>query len=305
MDEKIIYAQVHSHSKFSINRLSGEGVFHKFVWPFERMIMKKLLMKSPKELLKMANGRGVDFVSITDHNNIPVIEEDSEFLITGEEWGQRKGHSNFINVDSPIDPECGYFKGIEPDNPKDFSDAAQEAKARGALVSINHPFKTNAWFWGEESYALADGIEIWNGDWCEENQRALELWQKLLVRGLKIWCFAGNDFHVNRLFNIDSQVLALRNVDSKSTLISKLKIGDFSISKDTHSPVIFLNHDLSYSIVNYKESIELRAISSNHTELINRPSKDGIVEKDRFQNFVRLELWEDGSPLSFSNPEFI
>ncbi len=304
MNKNLTYAQVHSHSKFSINSLSGEGVFHRFVWPFERMIMK-VLMKSPKELLKMANRRGVDFVAITDHNNVPVIKGSSEFLISGEEWGQKKGHSNFINIDSPIDPECGYFKGIESSNPKDFSEAAKEAKTRGALVSINHPFKTNAWFWGEESYALADGIEIWNGDWGEENQKALELWQKLLVQGLKIWCFAGNDFHVNHLFNIDSQVLALRGVESKSSLISNLRRGNFSITKDTHSPVVFLNHDLSYSIINYKESIELRAISSERTELISRPSKEGIFEKNRFKNFVRLELWEDGGPLSFSNPTFL
>ncbi len=303
MSERVVYAQMHCHSRYSINPLSGEGAFHRFIWPVERQIMR-LLMKSPTGLLRLANDRGVTFVAITDHNQIPLISGHGDFLISGEEWGQTKGHSNFINLNETIDPECGYYDGIEPDKPNDFRAAVTEAKKKGAFVSINHPFKADSWEWGEDSYGLADAIEIWNGPWSEENVRALELWQNLLAKGSKIWCLAGNDFHVNHLFKIDSQVVAVLDVQNKESLISKLKTGDFSIAKDSTSPVVFIGRDLKYRIENYKSSLELRLVSSDSTRSILNPVREGLLDKNDFKLFIRLEIWEGVYPLSFSNPVF-
>ncbi len=304
MENDIVYFQAHTHSKYSINRLSGEGVFHKLTWPIERFILRTI-MKSPKGLLKLAHKKGVSYVAVTDHNRVPAIDEGRDYLITGEEWGQRKGHSNLINLVVSVSPECGYFEGIEPESPKDFQSAAVETARQGGFVSINHPFKKDAWLWGEESYPLANALEIWNGKWCEENQKALDLWQKLLVGGSKIWCMAGNDFHVNRIFNIDFQVIAFTNTDSKQSLILKLKNGDFSITRDTGTPIVFLRKDLSYLIEKYREPIELRVVFPSHTEKRQTPSKTGVIERKENQNFVRLELWEENTPLSFSNPVFL
>jgi hypothetical protein len=265
----------------------------------------KLAMKNPKGLMKLAARKGVDYVAITDHNRIPIIAKDSEFIITGEEWGQSRGHCNFIDLKESIDPECGYFKSIRPANPKDFPAASLEARKQGAFVSINHPFKRDSWEWGMESYALSDAVVIWNGKWDDANDKALELWQNLLVSGLRIWCMAGNDFHVNHLSHIDSQVLAFKDVSSKSSLIAKLKRGEYSLVRDTRSPVVFLEDNLHYRIEKYFEPLELRFVSSHISGTINNPGSEGFLDRSKLRHFVRLELWEGNDPLSFSNPVFL
>jgi predicted metal-dependent phosphoesterase TrpH len=264
----------------------------------------RVIMKNPQGLLKLARKKGVKYIIVTDHNRALDILGSEEFLISGEEWGQKKGHSNFIGIDESVDPECGYFKGIEPVKPRDFKSAVTVAKGQGAFVSINHPFKKDRWTWGEESYELADAIEIWNGKWCEENQKALDLWQNLLSRGFKIWCLAGSDFHVNHLFSIDSQVLAFIDTDSRQSLLAKLKNGNFSIARDTKCPVIFLSDKTTYRIENFRESLTMKVISGDHNEIINNPAKHGTLKNKEQQIFVRVELWEGEEPLSFSNPIF-
>ena len=304
MIDEIVYIQAHCHSRYSINRLSGEGVFHKVFWPVERQVMKALMI-SPNGLEKLAEKNNVRFVAVTDHNTIPLINQESDILIAGEEWGQTKGHANFISLTEAIDPECGFFRNVEPEEPKSFFEAAHAAREQGAFVSINHPFKRDAWLWGEESYNLADAIEIWNGKWNEENQKALNLWQKLLINGSKILCFAGNDFHVNHLFNISSQVLATRNVGTKGQLIENLRSGHFSIARDTNSAVVFISANLDYKVENYVEGLELRAISANRSISELNPKEEGHIEALLNDKFIRLELWKGNQPLSFTNPVFL
>jgi len=108
----MIYAQIHAHSKFSVNPLSGEGVIHRYVWPIERFIIKNLML-SPERIYKKAKKLGLRFVCITDHNTVPKIDKNlQDVLIPSEEWGQKKGHANFISLSKPIDPDEGFFKNL-------------------------------------------------------------------------------------------------------------------------------------------------------------------------------------------------
>jgi predicted metal-dependent phosphoesterase TrpH len=302
MPDSIVYMQAHCHSRYSINRLSGEGVFHRVVWPVERQIMKAL-MRSPKQLCEIRAKSGVQFVAVTDHNAIPKISGSA--LIPGEEWGQTKGHANFINVEKQIDPECGYFRNHQPDDPKDFIGAATEARSQGAFISINHPFKRDAWLWGDESYGFADAIEVWNGKWNDENFRALQLWQALLLKGKKLLCMAGNDFHVNHLSDLGSQVLAFKDVFDRDSIIENLRKGNYSVARDTESPVVFLDSELNYKIENHFKNMELRIISENSSFVRMNAEREGPAKLENAKKFIRLELWDEAGPLSFTNPVFL
>ena len=84
-----IFAQIHAHSRYSVNDMSGEGVMHRYVWPLERQIIKYLML-TPEKIAIESKKLGLSFVAITDHNTIPEIPENfEEFLIPGEEWGQK------------------------------------------------------------------------------------------------------------------------------------------------------------------------------------------------------------------------
>lgn len=299
---KAIYLQMHCHSRLSINRLSGEGVFHKYIWPFERMIVG-ILMKKPANLIRMANKAGVDFIVLTDHNAVTSVNEGA--MIPGEEWGQKKGHANFVNLKRAIDPDSGFFKNKEPAAPKSFSEASAEARKQRAFISINHPFKSDSWLWGDESFSMADGIEIWNGNWNNENEKALKLWQKFLESGVKLWGTSGSDFHVKFYSKINSPLIAFETGKTKESVLDNLKNGQFSISKNQETPVIFLHEDLSYVIINYNGGLEMRALSKTKSEIISNPTERGNLIKDNYSEFVRLELWGRDGPLSFSNPVFL
>ncbi|PYB68419.1 hypothetical protein DMB44_03500 [Thermoplasma sp. Kam2015] len=65
----LTYVQMHVHSKFSINPLSGEGAFHPFLWPLERLVMKKAML-TPRQIVHLAMRDGIDIVDITDHNTV-------------------------------------------------------------------------------------------------------------------------------------------------------------------------------------------------------------------------------------------
>jgi predicted metal-dependent phosphoesterase TrpH len=298
-----VYFQMHCHSRNSVNRLSGEGVFHRHIWPLERVIVRRL-MNTTDKLIKLASYSGVDLIAITDHNT--VTQSKNERIIQGEEWGQRKGHANFINIMESIDPEAGFFRNKNPEHPKSFTEAANDARQQGGFVSINHPFKSDKWLWGRESLNLADAIEIWNGTWNEENEKALNLWQDLLASGMRIFATGGSDFHVKFRDKIYSPLVAFENVNSsKESILSSLSKGRFSVVKDPMSPLVFLREDMSYAIFNPNEKMEMITISRDQRWINRSPPPTGYVKEKNLEGFVRVELWDSGSPLSFSNPVFL
>ncbi len=306
---EIVYAQMHSHSKQSVNRLSGEGVFHKFFWPAERFVMKSIML-SPDDLSAEAWKHGISYIAVTDHNTIPSVRPElkrNTVIITGEEWGQKNGHANFYFMKKAIDPECGYFNNSQPESPKEFSVAAESARAQGAFISVNHPFKSDRWLWGDSSYGLADAVEIWNGRWNSENEQALSKWQQLLESGSRLLAMAGNDFHVRHLFSIDSQILAFSNIKGEEDLHRNLRAGNYSLAGNTLSPVLFLNREngsMNYLIHKHTNGLRLKVITDTSTDEIDDPGANGILKSDKGSKFIRAELWLDGMPQSFTNPSF-
>ncbi|MGC9204632.1 MAG: CehA/McbA family metallohydrolase [Thermoplasmata archaeon] len=300
MDD-VIYSQLHAHSRYSVNRFSGEGAIHRYVWPLERQVVKYLMLK-PEKISRMARVLGLSYVAITDHNTLPGYEDDR--IIRSEEWGQRKGHANFINLKSAIPPECGYFRGIEPDEKIDFYVALNRARENGAMVVINHPFKRDSWLWGNDTYSLVDALEIWNGPWNSENEMALKLWNGLLEEGVKILPMAGSDFHTGLLDRLDMNLIVTEKSDDKHEFLKNLRASRYSITRDLNSPYIFLHDDLEYSIGRCTNGTEMRIITYKKNEKIRDPPCRGNLNNISPEVFLRLELWREGEPLSFSVPIF-
>jgi len=150
------------------------------------------------ELAQHARRQGLDFLAITDHNQmstseaLPIVEGIT--LIPGVEWTHYRGHANFLGVDRPYD---------EPF----FTNTLEETQARfhstrrhGALITINHPYEEICPFLFDLNALPFDCLEIWNGPMREANLRAVELWQSLLAAGRKIPICGGSDYHRASLF---------------------------------------------------------------------------------------------------------
>ncbi|MEJ5309122.1 MAG: CehA/McbA family metallohydrolase [Anaerolineae bacterium] len=150
------------------------------------------------ELGQYALRHGLDFLAITDHNqkvaadalpHIPGLT-----LIPGVEWTHYKGHANFTGVDRPYD---GTFAA---NTDEEVAERFASARARGALITIAHPFDESCPFLFDLDSLPFDCIEVWNGPMRPANLHAIGWWHSLLVAGKKIPVCGGSDYHRSQLF---------------------------------------------------------------------------------------------------------
>ncbi len=151
------------------------------------------------DLDRLAKAKGVQAVVVTDHNNVRAVLDpafkatDSITFIEGQEWGSRMaktfwGHVGIIGLEGDID--------VDP--LKERSDMFAEAKQRGAVAVINHPFNW-ALFWREPDIPEdAGGVEVWNQSWnmvAMDNSRSLLWWDAALRNGRRLLAVGGSDVH--------------------------------------------------------------------------------------------------------------
>jgi hypothetical protein len=153
---------------------------------------------SVEELTKRALRHGLDFLAITDHNQMVSAESLPKVpgvtLIPGIEWTHFKGHANFLGVDQPYDEP--FFAN----DMREIRARFESARLRGALITLNHPFEELCPFTFDFNALPFDCLEIWNGPMRESNLRAVGLWQSLLAAGKKIPITGGSDYHRDQLF---------------------------------------------------------------------------------------------------------
>jgi hypothetical protein len=153
---------------------------------------------SAEELARHAQRQGLDFLAITDHNQMVSSEALPQVpgitLIPGIEWTHYQGHAGFLGLDRPYDGP--FFTNSTDEVLARF----QSAHSRGALIIIDHPFDENCPFTFNLDKLPFDCLEIWNGPMRESNLRALGLWNSMLLTGKKIPICGGSDYHRSSLF---------------------------------------------------------------------------------------------------------
>ncbi|HBY08886.1 MAG TPA: hypothetical protein DEH22_14320 [Chloroflexi bacterium] len=153
---------------------------------------------SAAELAQRAQRHGLDFLAITDHNQMvstaSLPQVPGLTLIPGVEWTHFQGHANFLGVERPYDAPffANDFETIQA--------RFHSARERGALITINHPFEEICPFQFDLNLLPFDCLEIWNGPMRVANLQALGLWQQLLAAGQKIPICGGSDYHRDQLF---------------------------------------------------------------------------------------------------------
>ncbi len=146
-----------------------------------------------EELGRRAARHGLDFLAITDHNQMVSQEALPRVpgitLIPGVEWTHYLGHANFLGVDKPYD--LPFFANTAEEVRARF-DSARE---RGALIMINHPFEEGCGFQFDLNDLPYDCLNVWNGPMRVQNFQAIGLWQSLLEEGKKVSICGGSDYH--------------------------------------------------------------------------------------------------------------
>jgi hypothetical protein len=169
---------------------------------------------TPLGLSRLAGETGLDFLAITDHNDISAFDDFSPahagMILPGVEVTVRDGHFNVFGFSGNSAEAQEIFRGIV-DAPAamkyglSWGHAELEALMRrislaGYFVSLNHPL-LKPWEWRDPLADVSwfDGIEVVNDPTYGENYRinpaTCRLWSAWLNAGYRCTGLGGSDFH--------------------------------------------------------------------------------------------------------------
>jgi hypothetical protein len=194
-----------------------------------------------EELAQRALRHGLDFLAITDHNQMVTMDSLPHLpgitVIPGVEYTLFKAHANFIGSEQPYD-EAFLTNDLEG-----IIGHYKSARERGALITINHPFEEICPFTIDLKSVPFDCIEIWNGPMRESNLRAVGLWHSLLVSGMKIPISAGSDFHRDSLFLFPGgpTICAFALSTSPADILNAVKQGHVYVIYAPNGPTLECN----------------------------------------------------------------
>ncbi len=213
---KLLIGDIHTHT------LGSDGVF------------------TLEELATHAKRQGLDFLAITDHNQMVSSDVLTRIpdvtMIPGVEWTHYRGHANFLGVDHPYD--VPFFTNDDEAMQEIFTTAHE----RGALIVINHPQDDSCGFRFDLSSVPFDLFEIWNGPMRESNLRAVAMWHQMLASGQKVPAVGGSDYHRDQLFQIlgGPCMGVYAGSDAPEDILNALKTGDSFITFSPSGPLVDL-----------------------------------------------------------------
>jgi hypothetical protein len=190
------------------------------------------------ELARHAARNGLDYLAITDHNQMvstdALLEHSDLTLIPGIEWTHYQGHANFLGVDKPYD-EPFLANTIEEVQARFAS-----ARSRGAFISINHPYDAVCPFLFDMNSLPFDCLEIWNGPMRGSNLQAVGLWQSMLLSGKKVPICGGSDYHRDSLLLFPGGPTTCVYAMSASIkdILTALKLGHAYITYSANGPML-------------------------------------------------------------------
>jgi hypothetical protein len=260
------------------------------------------------ELARHAARNGLDYLAITDHNQMistdTLLEHSDLTLIPGIEWTHYQGHANFLGVDKPYD-EPFLANTIEEVQARFTS-----ARSRGAFISINHPFDAVCPFLFDMNLLPFDCLEVWNGPMRGSNLQAVGLWQSMLLSGKKVPICGGSDYHRDSLllFPGGPTTCVYAMSASSTDILTALKLGHAYITYSASGPILelaagdaILGDSVDFSIVRQVEIQVSGLLAGDVVQVVtaqgNTPllkaETDGGLHIDYFMEasgFARIEV---------------
>lgn len=274
----------------------------------------------PVEMLGAANAAGLDFLGVTDHNNVAHHAAYGRagpggvpLVIPGVEVTTYGGHWNAWGTDR-------WWEFREPKS-EAVERTMRTAMASGAVVSICHP-KPFGPPWEYTNEGGFHAIEVWNGPWAQLNSVSLARWDDLLRRGVRCVAVGGSDTHY-----LHRRDVAPRHADSIGTpttwvhvdgaptvaaILAALREGRSFVSESPGGPQLYLEADRGRT---GRVTVEARDAERARLDLISdvgpiasKPAADGplVFDIPGDARFVRAQLVaENGDVRALTNPLWI
>ncbi|HVL54588.1 MAG TPA: CehA/McbA family metallohydrolase, partial [Vitreimonas sp.] len=187
---------LHTHTTYSHDVWSGPGDdntpasdFYTLGW-------------SPAEQIAIAEARLLDYLAITDHDDVraladPGYRSSRLTLIPGYEHSLSRGHAGCLGVTSRF---TGIATGTD-EGALALRDAVHDA---GGLFILNHPFYGSGWRYSP--LVRPDAVEVWNIGWpyrreifgftnTSENYKSLPYWEESFLASGRMPATGGSDNH--------------------------------------------------------------------------------------------------------------
>ena len=183
---------------------------------------------SPSKLIDEGVARNLDFFFITEHNILTpgFPEREGITVFPSFETTTIKGHFNAIGL--RYMPEWLLSKGPSP-SWKDLENLIKDFRAKGVLISINHPFSV-PWHWQYIDLPLSfiDSIEIITNPYYENlgdaNEKAFSFIDLLWNNGCRITGLGGSDTHTSSTSQLGQPVTEVfAKIDSLSSMLEGIR----------------------------------------------------------------------------------
>ncbi|MGH2464734.1 MAG: CehA/McbA family metallohydrolase [Candidatus Limnocylindrales bacterium] len=281
---------------------------------------------------RLAAQAGLAVLFVTDHNTdshhpeLAAIGASAGIeLLPGEEITTYGGHLNALGIDTWVD-----FRHASPGQ---VSRAIDAIHAQAGLASINHPASHGSpWTYGPD--LPFDLVEVWNGPWRAENERALDWWTELIGPGRRVTAVGGSDMHssARRDQPVGTPLTWVRaHRRDRGAIIDGLRAGRAIVTRDRWIGLPRLSvvdaagtsHGVGSSVA-LGGALEVRWVAEGHAghelRLLSRMGPIQAVEVAPNQSsgsirlgpaersaagHVRLEIRAAGEPLALTNPIFL
>jgi hypothetical protein len=272
----------------------------------------------PPEMLSAAAEAGLDFLGVTDHNNVGHQlaygpgGDGLPIVVPGIEVTTYGGHWNAWGTDR-------WWEFRDPES-KAVERTIRAAAESGAVVSICHP-KPFGPPWEYEGVSGFHAVEVWNGPWAQQNAASLAFWESLLRRGDRRVALGGSDTHY-----LHRRDLGARDADSLgapttwvqvgdsptvTTILEALREGRSFVSESPGGPQLYLEPDRGRA---GRVSVEVRGGAGGRLELVtdvatpvvrmvDRDTWDGAFDVPAGAGYVRAQLTSArGDVRAIANP---
>ena len=161
---------------------------------------------TPGEQISIAELRGLDFLAITDHNDVQALADPGYTsskltLLRGYEHSLSKGHAGCL---IPGITDVFHMDTSSDGGAIALRDAVHAAQG---LFILNHPFYDNGW--GYTPAVRPDSVEVWNIGWpyrhiapdvppapaVSDNYKSLPYWEQSFLSTGKMPATGGSDNH--------------------------------------------------------------------------------------------------------------
>jgi hypothetical protein len=244
-----------------------------------------------------------DFLAITDHYHLTSLTEhinDGIVLFEGVEYKKDKLQFLGVNIKKYEDDKANLI------NHQELFD---EIKKQKGISIICHPHVFNDNYWPFEKLMELDnyiGIEIYNYNVRHDNKGravAVDLWDKLLSAGKKVYGFANDDMHAfSRAGGAFNMVLAEKK--DKESILKAIKEGSFYASTGIYIEKIELIEKSLFISVKHL-SVCFSLIGKDGKVLKVEHGMDVTFNLKGYTDYVRVELKREDGAFAWTQPFFI